>query len=124
MSLFLFRELMKLLMIALLLLSHPLTWADNHDANELGRALANYQACSEIATDINDEQMFVYYRRMFNDTGLSILSFHDEPAKQVYSAWGKSEKVLLKIGDKNLQKICLSRFDDLSRSMVNKTATP
>lgn len=115
---------MKKFIITLILFSHSLAWSESRDADLLGRSLANYDACSNIALTINDEQMFIYYRRMFNDTGLSILSFHDEPAMQVYSAWEKSENVLLTIGKKNLKRICLSRFDDLSRNMVNKIATP
>ena len=114
---------MKQIFIMLLLLSHSSVWAVNYDSDELGRSLANYQACSEIATDIDDEQMFFYYRQMLNDTGLSVLSFNHRDAEQVYNAWERSEKVLLKIADKNLQKVCLSRFDDLYRNMQNKIAT-
>lgn len=38
------------------------------DFNELGRALANYQAGSKVVTSINDDAMLSYYQKMFNDT--------------------------------------------------------
>ena len=114
---------MKVSTILLLLFIHPLTWAQKTDFNELGRALANYQACSKVAVTIKDDLMFNYYKKMFNDTELALLNINNEQAKHVYSAWDKSEKVLSHIGLHSLQNICLSRFDALSRKMLNKIAT-
>ena len=115
---------MKKFTLTLLLLSHSLAWANSPDASELGHSLANYQACSNAALEINDEQLFFYYKKMFNDAGLLVLSFDKSSAKQVYRAWETSEDVLLKIGGNNLQGICVSRFDALSRTMLNNIATP
>lgn len=109
---------MKILIFILSLWSHSLIWATNRDSEELGRSLANYQACSFIALDINDKQMFFYYQKMLNDTGLSILSFNADSAQLVYNTWERSEKLLLKIGTQNLRRSCLSRFDALSRKML------
>jgi len=109
---------MKVMICVLMLFSQSIAWATNNDADELGRSLANYQGCSQIATDINDGDMLIYYQNMLNDTRLSILRFNKTKAEEVYLAWNKSEQVLLKIGVQNLQKVCLSRFDALSRQMV------
>ena len=114
---------MKVITLLSLLLMHSISWAQKADFNELGRALANYQACSKVAIEINDDVLFNYYRKMFNDTGLSLLSINHKDAKQVYSAWDKSEKVLGNIGTEALQTICISRFDKLSRRIFNKIAT-
>lgn len=116
--------MMKLLIVIVFLFSHSLTWANNRDVDELGRSLANYQACSAISLEIDDRKMFFYYQEMFNDTRFSILSFDVKSVKQVYSAWGNSEKTLLKLARKNLQVVCLQRFDVLSRKMMDKIATP
>lgn len=110
---------MKHLLIILLFLSHSLAWANNQDAHQLGRSLANYQACSEISIGIDDKQMFSYYQKMLNDTRILILTLNLQSAKQLYLTWDKSEKILLKIDEQNLKQICLSRFDALSRQMAS-----
>ncbi|GLS89263.1 hypothetical protein GCM10007916_03300 [Psychromonas marina] len=109
---------MKAIICMLLLFSQSVAWANNRDTDELGRSLANYQICSQISNDINDREMLIYYQKMLNDIRLSILHFKATDATEVYLAWDKSEKVLLKVGMQNLQKICLSRFDALSRQMT------
>lgn len=114
---------MKIIVVLVLLFSHLPTWANAQKMDELGRSLANYQVCSLVSTAISDEQMFNYYQKMFNDTGLRVLSLNAQLASQVYVAWGKSEKLLLTIEKKSLQKICLSRFDGLSRKMLSKIIT-
>lgn len=93
--------------------------ANNSDTHELGRSLANYKVCSQAAIDIDDYKMGFYYQKMLNDIALSILAFNHTDAREVYLAWDKSEKVLLKIGKQSLLKICLSRFDPLSRKMIS-----
>ena len=114
---------MKLAIIILFLFQHSLLFASNEHLNELGRSLANYQTCSNVSVSMGDEQMFSYYQSMFNDTRLSLLSFNTFEAKEVYTTWSASEKVLNNIGNKNLQGFCLSRFDELSRQMIDKVAT-
>ena len=111
---------MKVLIILMLCLSCTTIWAENRDMNEIGRSLANYQACSQMSIEASDEKMFVYYQTMLNDIGMSVLSFDHNSAKQVYDTWDKSGNILSKISNKNLMKICLSRFDVLSRQMANK----
>ncbi len=113
---------MKFLTISLLMLISLLCSAQASDIGELelGRSLANYQACSKVAVSINDEVMVNYYQRMFNDATISMLSINNEEGRLLYSVWDKSEKVLSHIGKQGLQEICLSRFDNLSRSLFNK----
>jgi hypothetical protein len=105
--------------MVMMCLSHSLLFADEIKSDELGRSLANYQVCSLISSEIKDQKMHVYYQSMLNDVGLSVLSLQAESAKQVYESWQKSEDVLIKISQQNLKQICLSRFDQLSRQMVN-----
>ena len=114
---------MKLVIIIFLLLRHSLLLASSENLNELGRSLANYQTCSHVSVAMGDEQMFSYYQNMFNDTRLSLLSLKAFEASEVYTTWSASEKVLNNIGSKNLQGFCLSRFDELSRKMLDKVAT-
>jgi len=115
--------MMKLLMLMLLVLNPLSIWANQEDSNELGRSIANYQACSKVALDINDQPMFSYYQAMMNDTAVFILSLDKRNAEAVYDIWDNSEAVLLNMPRQHLQKICLSRFDALSRQMLNKIAT-
>ena len=109
---------MKYLAVLLLLIS-PLSWSQKNALNEQGRALANYQVCSQIATNVNDEAMLNYYLKMFNDSQLSALTLPSQELERVYFAWQKSEQVLLSLDKGSLLKICLSRFDLLSREMLN-----
>lgn len=102
---------------SVIFITYSLFVSANNESDELGRSLANYQACAQVAVDIDDRQMFVYYQKMLNDTRLSILSFNEDSAKQVYSIWLHSEDILNKIPVSEIQKICLSRFDQLSRQM-------
>lgn len=116
---------MKKILTLILLFSQSFAWANNtlsdvylEQAEGLGRSMANYQQCSQIAVDIDDQQMFFYYQKMLNDALLFSLSAKQSSAKQIYKAWGSSEKVLLQIGKENLQKVCLSRFDALARQLT------
>lgn len=111
---------MRTFIFLCLLLTYPLVVVAQQDNDELGRAMANYQACGQAALQFNDQAMFVYYQQMFNDSRLSTLAFDDASAEQVYRAWAASEKALQRIASKHLHKLCLSRFDDLSRQMINK----
>jgi len=111
---------MKLFIVILALLNCSLVSANNRAFDEQGRALANYQACSHIALDINDEQMFSYYQKMYNDAQLSIVGADELAAKQVYKTWESAEKILNGVGSSQLQGLCLSRFDPLARKMLKK----
>lgn len=123
MSLFCFKDIMKVAIILLLLCSHSLIWANNKNNSELGRSLANYQACSAVSLTIKDGQMFIYYQKMFNDVSLDLLSFTGKYASQSYRSWDESEKVLAKLDEAILQKMCSNRFDGLSRKMLDKIVT-
>jgi len=112
---------MKLLIVLTLLVMHMPSWAQKTDYDELGRALANYQACSEVSISIKDELMFQYYQKMFNDISISLLSLNEKGVKQVYLAWNESEEVLGSLNLETLEIMCLSRFDELSRTMLKNS---
>lgn len=112
---------MKLITVLMLLLSCPYTLANN--TNELGRSLANYEVCSQISLALNDQQMFFYYKKMFNDISSGVLALNAKDLQQVYEVWEDSEKILSKLNVTTMESICLSRFDDLSRKMLNKIVT-
>tara|TARA_R110001583_G_scaffold33943_6_gene114608 strand:+ start:15147 stop:15500 length:354 start_codon:yes stop_codon:yes gene_type:complete len=112
---------MKIITVLILLLSYPYTLANN--INELGRSLANYEACSQVSLTLNDQKMFSYYKKMFNDINLGVLSLNTKDMHHVYGVWGDSEKILSKLNVTTMEGICLSRFDDLSRKMLNKIVT-
>ncbi|WP_022940680.1 hypothetical protein [Psychromonas hadalis] len=63
--------------------------------------------------------MFRYYQQMFNDTRYTIhdtrYSLLASGNEQLYLVWDKSKKTRLKIDELSLQKMCLGRFDGLSR---------
>jgi hypothetical protein len=120
MSLFYLKDFMKVTLVLLLMFSNSFAIANNTNVDEIGRSLANYQACSEESVDINDEQMFDYYKKMLNDISLNLLTLNTEQANQVYAIWDKSEKVLVNIEEQSLQNICLSRFGELSRKILTK----
>jgi hypothetical protein len=82
-----------------------------------GRALANYQICTEVAQNRKDSAMFHYYRDMYNDSlrAGKLLSIG-----QVQVIFAEQQKTAIKLAqiDKNsITLLCLSRFDDLSRRM-------
>jgi len=119
-SLFLFKDHMRLFVVLLALLSCSLVSANSPANDERGRALANYQVCRHIALDINDEQMFSYYQKMYNDALFLTVSGHEVDAKQVYDTWESAEKILQKLGKQHLQTLCLRRFEPLARKMLKK----
>jgi len=120
MPLFSFEDNMKLFFTVLALSSSALALANNGVNDELGRSLANYQSCSYIALDINDEQMFSYYQKMYNEAQFSTVRAHEVDAKQVYDTWKSAEKILQKLSKQHLQTLCLRRFDPLARKMLKK----
>lgn len=109
---------MKAITSLILLFSSSLLWANNNI--EIGRSLANYEACTEISVDLDDHQMFFYYKKMFNDISLELLSLDNKEAKKVYRVWQESEHTLRKLNGSSMAQMCLSRFDELSRQMINK----
>lgn len=88
-----------------------------------GRALANYQVCSEISSEMGDSVMLSYYSEMYSD---SLRESKNHPKIQsdiVFNEQQSSTIKLAKLDRKNLGELCLSRFDPLSRKMQeNKLA--
>ena len=85
----------------------------------LGRSLANYQACSEAALLIPDNEMHRYYQSMFNDSAIKLLAFSHENAEIVYKSWASSELILSKLDQKTRVQLCASRFDKLTRKVTS-----
>ncbi|WP_413701533.1 hypothetical protein ACLKMH_07935 [Psychromonas sp. KJ10-10] len=112
---------MKVITLLILMLSSSFVWANDND--EMGRSLANYDTCTHISEVMNDHQMYFYYKKMFNDLSLGVLALNAQDASHVYDVWLKSELLLRKLNNASMQKMCLSRFDELSRKMLNKIAT-
>lgn len=83
----------------------------------LGRSLANYKACSDIAAEMGDSVMFSYYSEMYNDSLLKRQNHPKNLSDIVAIEQQKSAIKLAKIDRVNLGKLCLSRFDLLSRKM-------
>jgi hypothetical protein len=110
---------MKVTLILLLMFSYSFAQANSTNEAQLGRSLAIYHACSKISVAINDEQMFNYYQKMLNDFSLDLLTLSMRQAEKVYAIWDKSEKILINIDEQSLQKMCLSRFGELSRRVLN-----
>ena len=109
---------MKVITLLILFFICLFSWADNN--NEIGRSLANYEVCTQISAELEDHQMFFYYKKMFNDSSLQVLSFNNKEAKKVYKVWQESEQTLKKLNGSTMAQMCLSRFDQLSRQMLNK----
>jgi hypothetical protein len=118
MSLFYVKGIMKNITFLIFFLNCPFLWANNN--NELGRSLANYDACAQVSLAINDQQMFFYYKKMLNDISLSALSLTHNESLKLYEIWMESEKVLMKLNISSMEKLCSSRFDELSRKMLNQ----
>lgn len=110
-----------LLLISLIL---PLsTLAIEKDLQLTGRSLANYQICAQIGKQLDDPTLSEYYRGMFNDTVLQVKYYPLNEVEIVFKAELKSKTKLAKIDLKNMQSICLKRFDALSRKMQEKANT-
>lgn len=110
-----------LLLISLIL---PLSSvATEKDLQLTGRSLANYQICAQIGKQLDDSALHEYYRGMFNDTVLQVRYYPLNEVETVFKEELKSKDKLVKIAPKNMQLICLKRFDALSRKMQEKANT-
>ena len=89
----------------------------NEELQETGRQLANYQACSEVAENINDLALYRYFDSMFEDAASDVRFYPLNESEIVFRAFFKSTHLLKKIDSANLASLCLSRFDRLSRQM-------
>lgn len=86
----------------------------------IGRSLANYQVCAEIGKQLGDTKMENYYSEMFNDTVLEVRYYPLTESEIIFKEELKSRAKLAKIDLKNMQSLCLNRFDALSRKMQKK----
>jgi len=85
-----------------------------------GRALANYQLCTQIAGELGDKIMLSYYAEMFNDRSAEINAYPERLSAFIYQEFKRSEEQLAKIDRQSMGLLCLSRFDLLSRKMQEK----
>lgn len=94
--------------------------ASEKDLKLIGRSLANYQVCAEIGKQSGDTKMDHYYSEMFNDTVLEVRYYPLNESEIIFKEELKSRAKLKKIDLKNMQSLCLNRFDLLSRKMQKK----
>lgn len=107
-------------MLFLLLFYIPVSSAKAFSDEELktvGRALANYQVCSDISSDMGDSVMLSYYSEMYNDSLRESETYQKTQSDIVFNEQRSSTVKLAKLDRKNLGELCLSRFDLLSRKM-------
>lgn len=93
------------------------TTLNESDVKIVGRALANYQVCSEIAEDQGDKVMHSYYSEMFNDSAAEIRTYPLHLVDIIYREFSDSVDRLKQIDKQGMKQFCLSRFGELSRKM-------
>jgi hypothetical protein len=116
-------RLLKRIIIFCCLLNISVASAETLSGQNLklyGRALANYQVCARIAASLGDKTMHSYYAEMFNDSSAEINTYPKSLSYIVIKEFNLSVDKLSKINKQNMGKLCLSRFDSLSRKMQEK----
>lgn len=117
---FLFRGRMKilisivLLFVSLALYAQPLS---NQQLKITGRALANYQICTDVAQKSKDPAMYNYYIDMYNDSLRAGKLLYIWQVQVIFSEQQKTAIKLAQIDKSSITLLCISRFDDLSRKM-------
>jgi hypothetical protein len=82
-----------------------------------GRALANYHLCADIAKKQNDSTMYYYYNEMYDDSLLGSKMLPIWQVQVIFDEQQKSRQKLAKIDKNSFEKLCLSRFDELTRKI-------
>ena len=82
-----------------------------------GRALANYKLCADIAKLRQDGAMVHYYSEMYHDTLLESKKLPIWQAQIIFDAQQETSHKLSKIDKSNFERLCLSRFDELTRKI-------
>ena len=111
---------MKFLLLSISVFLSLSTVASEKDLKLTGRSLANYQLCAEISKQLGDTKMEHYYSEMFNDTVLEVRYYPLNESEIIFKEELKSRAKLAKIDTRNMQSLCLNRFDFLSRKMQKK----
>jgi hypothetical protein len=94
--------------------------AANEDLQLSGRALANYQVCTQMAEDMGDNVMHSYYAEMFADGSAELNGYSPKQQQIAINEFNRSVQKLGKINKQAMGQLCLSRFDTLSRKMQEK----
>ncbi|ABM04095.1 hypothetical protein Ping_2358 [Psychromonas ingrahamii 37] len=102
------------LLFSLALNAQPLS---DQDLKIMGRALANYQLCADVAKKQKDPAMFNYYNDMYNDSLRDGKLFYIGQVQLIFSEQQKTAIKLTQIDKESIKGLCISRFDDLSRKM-------
>ena len=93
------------------------------DLKITGRALANYQLCTDAAKKHKDPAMFNYYHDMYNDRLRAGKLFYIGQVQVIFTEQQKTAVKLAQIDKNSIRLLCISRFEDLSRKMhEQKTA--
>ena len=85
-----------------------------------GRSLANYQVCAQIAGELDDKAMRSYYSEMFTDSYAEIKAYSQELFQIIVKEFDRSVDKLAEIDKQSMATLCSSRFDALSRKMLEK----
>ena len=93
---------------------------DDEHLKGLGRALANYQSCAQIAEHRGDKAMQNYYIEMFNDSFSDINTYPKSRSAIVFEAFNQGMDKLSQFDNEMLGQFCLSRFSLLSRQIQEK----
>jgi hypothetical protein len=82
-----------------------------------GRALANYHLCADIAKNKNDRAMYHYYIEMYDDSALDSKMLPIWQVQIIFAEQKESSQKLAQIDKSTFEKLCLSRFDELTRKI-------
>jgi len=87
------------------------------DLKITGRALANYQICTDVAKNLQDPAMFNYYNDMYKDSLDAGKLFQIGEVQVIFAEQQKTAIKLAQIDKDSIKLLCISRFDPLSRKM-------
>jgi len=82
-----------------------------------GRALANYQLCTDVAEQRKDPAMINYYSEMYADSLRASKMLYIWQVQVIFDEQKKTAIKLTEIDKNSIALLCISRFDDLSRKM-------
>ena len=80
-----------------------------------GRALANYQLCTNVAERRHDQAMFNYYTEMYFDSLQAGKMLTIWQVQVIFDEQQTTASKLAEIDKEDITQLCISRFDRLSR---------
>lgn len=95
----------------------PVVGSEQESLKVQGRALANYQICTEVAQSMGDLVMASYYAAMFDDSLVAIEKTSKKDSIIIFDEFQRSLDKLSEFAKQSMGKLCLSRFDPLARKI-------